>query len=243
MDNLYEEFLKYTNNYKEYGVNILRKIDHTFRVVKLCEEIALSLNLDQDDIYIAKLGGLLHDIGRFEQYKNYRTFDDEKSIDHGDLGCQLLETELKNIFTTSENEEIIKKIIKNHNKYKIDEDLTDKETLLCNIIRDADKLDILNLVINSNILDLENTTISDDIYEDFMNKKLVLKSQRKTKADNLICNLAFIYDINFEKSLEIIKKEDYLNKLINKYLNTENSDLKEKLLNIQNFLNNYLNGD
>ena len=242
MDKFFEEFIKYTNNYKEYGVNILRKTDHTFRVVKLCEEIAKSLNLEEDDIYLAKLGGLLHDIGRFEQYKNYRTFKDEMSIDHGDLGCQLLETELKDKFTTSENEEIIKKIVKNHNKYKIEEDLTEKEILLCNIIRDADKIDIFNLVLNSNILDLENSTISDDVYEAFLNKQLVLKEQRKTKADNLVCNLAFIYDINFKKSLEIIKNEDYLNRLINKYLDTKNSDLKEKLLNIQEFLNNYLKG-
>lgn len=237
MDSVYEEFLKYTDNYKKYGPNILRKIEHTFRVVKLCETIALSLNLDKEDIKLAKLGGLMHDIGRFEQYKNYRTYRDEISIDHGDLGCELLETELKNIFTTPENDEIIKKIVKNHNKYEIDTTLNEKETLLCKIVRDADKLDIFNLVLNSDILDLENTTISDDVYESFMHKKLVSKECRKTKADNLVCNLAFIFDINFPKTLEIIKEKDYLNKLIDKYLVLNNNeDFKKKILNMKELL-------
>ena len=67
-----EEFKKYTSNYLEYGDMITLKINHTLRVMDLCEEIAKSLNLSEEEIYIAKIIGLLHDIGRFEQYKEYR---------------------------------------------------------------------------------------------------------------------------------------------------------------------------
>ena len=34
--------------------------------------------------------GLLHDIARFEQYTKYKTFRDSISIDHGDLGVEIL---------------------------------------------------------------------------------------------------------------------------------------------------------
>ena len=39
------EFLNYTNDYLKCGGRIDLKIKHTFRVMRLCEEIASSLNL------------------------------------------------------------------------------------------------------------------------------------------------------------------------------------------------------
>ena len=33
---------------------------------------------------------MLHDIGRFEQIKRYGTFNDSKSVDHGEFGADLL---------------------------------------------------------------------------------------------------------------------------------------------------------
>ena len=81
-------FLNYASNYKEYGKLIQLKIDHTFRVEKLCEDIALSLNLSKEDVELAKLCGLLHDIARFEQLKTYNTFVYIESVDHGDLGVE-----------------------------------------------------------------------------------------------------------------------------------------------------------
>ena len=239
-----EEFRKYTDLYLNYGINIERKINHTFRVVSLCEEIAKSLNLPEEDIELAKLGGLLHDIGRFEQYKNYQTFKDSASIDHGLLGYNILTPSFIRKFNSNkENDALLRKVVLNHNKYSIDKYLTEKEKLICNIVRDADKIDILYLVLNSDILPLDNSTVSEEVYEEILNKKLVTKEKRQTQADNLVCNLAFIFDISFSKSLEIILKKDYLNKLITKYLATSNQDFKEKLLVIKDVLNKCLEGD
>ena len=38
----------------------------------------------------AWLLGLLHDIGRFEQVKRYNTFNDSQSVDHAELGADIL---------------------------------------------------------------------------------------------------------------------------------------------------------
>ena len=70
------EFLNYTNSYDLSNFNIKRKVDHSLRVMELCKIIAENLNLDVEDIKLAELIGLLHDIGRFEQMKVYNTFND-----------------------------------------------------------------------------------------------------------------------------------------------------------------------
>ena len=79
LDQAIEEFKNYTKDYINLSDKCVLKINHTLRVVKRCEEIAESLDLSKHDIELAKLCGLLHDIGRFEQWKRYETYYDEKN--------------------------------------------------------------------------------------------------------------------------------------------------------------------
>jgi len=51
------------------------------------------LHLNQKDLNLAKTIALLHDVGRFEQYERYRTFDDYKSEDHVHLSLNVLNQE------------------------------------------------------------------------------------------------------------------------------------------------------
>lgn len=83
-------FLEYTEKYIKLDDKVRLKINHTFRVMELCEMIGRSLNLSNENLDLAILCGLLHDIGRFEQWKQYGTFEDAKSIDHGNLGVEVL---------------------------------------------------------------------------------------------------------------------------------------------------------
>ena len=90
MEEAIQEFKNYTSNYLEYGEMITLKINHTLRVVDLCEKIAKSLNMSDEEIFISKIIGLLHDIGRFEQWKRYHNFKDYETVDHADLGIEIL---------------------------------------------------------------------------------------------------------------------------------------------------------
>ena len=78
------EFMKYVSNYDKENPRIVLKISHSFRVMEQSRKIAQSLNLNEEQIELATLIGLLHDIARFEQMKRFGTYVDEKSIDQGE---------------------------------------------------------------------------------------------------------------------------------------------------------------
>lgn len=85
-----ESFTQYTDHYDPQDLKIRLKVEHTFHVAKLCDQIARSLNLTEEDVDLAWLMGMLHDLGRFEQLRQYGTFSDADSIDHAKLAVRLL---------------------------------------------------------------------------------------------------------------------------------------------------------
>lgn len=135
-------FNDYIKQFNSEDGSILLKITHTYHVVNLSEYIAKEQGLDEESINLAKLIALLHDIGRFKQVTVQRSFSD-KTFDHADYGNKILFEEklIRKFIKTDKYDEIIRKAIYNHNKYKIEDGLNEIEELQCKIIRDADKLD------------------------------------------------------------------------------------------------------
>ena len=60
-----KEFILYSQKFDLKNENIKMKQLHSIRVMKICEKIAKEINLNKEEINLAKLIGLLHDIGRF----------------------------------------------------------------------------------------------------------------------------------------------------------------------------------
>ena len=85
-----EVFNEYVNNYDIENPKIKLKYDHSIRVMELSLKYAKKLNFSQEDINLAYMIGLLHDIGRFEQAKRFDNFVELETIDHADLGCKIL---------------------------------------------------------------------------------------------------------------------------------------------------------
>lgn len=237
------EFINYTNNYCDYGNMIDLKIKHTFRVMRLCEKLAKDLNLNDNEIYTAKLIGLLHDIGRFEQWKKYQTYRDLISIDHADFGIKILKKDnyIRKYIADDKYDNIILKSIKYHNKYRLPKNLTKKEKKFIEIIRDADKIDILFLY---TIRDLEvelDEELSEYVYKSLLNREDVDRKKLKTKTDLLAVSLGFIFDINYKESIEYLKNKKYLDTIIDIYeKETNNKKLKEQLEEIRKEINNYI---
>ena len=240
-----EEFEIYANNYDMNEYKISMKYYHTFRVEKICGEIAVLLGLDQDKINLAKLIGLLHDIARLEQYTQYKTYDDLNSIDHADLAVEILKKDdyIRKYITTDEYDEIILKAIKYHNKYSIGEDVDEEEKLFCEIIRDADKLDIFHIKVNENFVsqkeEIEKEVITKETFEQFVKKEVVDRKNVKNNLDRIIVLIAFIYDFNFMESYKIVKEHNYIDRIIDLF-NFKEKDTINKMKLIRKTANEYL---
>ena len=247
MEKAIDEFLKYVDNFDLNEKPIKMKKDHSFRVMDISNRIAVDLNLEKEKIELATLIGLLHDIARFEQFKQFKTFSDLKSFDHGDYGVQLLEKDnmIRKYIDTDKYDNILKKAIKNHNKFTIEDGLVEEEELFCKIVRDADKLDIFyeaaTMFWENDIEKIENGRIRPEIKEQFIEGKLINKKDISMKdgAEKIIQVLAFIYDINFATSFKIIYESKYIDIIIGKF-NFKKQEAKEDFEEIRNISNNYI---
>ena len=166
-------FAEYVKNYDIENDKIRLKVEHIERVSQTAKKLATKLELEDEDIKLAELIGLLHDIGRFEQLKQYNTFVDRNSINHGEFGVHVLFNKkdgiIRNFIEDKQYDDIIKKAILNHNKDVIDipKDLTPRELLHTKVIRDSDKIDILNLLtFEKKETAWEKADLSDDIISD-----------------------------------------------------------------------------
>ena len=213
MDNEIKLFENYISGFDKSNEKILYKYQHTYRVVSYAKEIAKSLDLDETEYNRACVCALFHDIGRFPQIKEFNTFNDLISFDHGDKGEEVL-TEL------GYGDDIVHKAVKYHNKKvvpKFDE-LTDMH---CKLVRDADKLDIMIHYLDNPI---DNDLLPDYSTIDlFKEHKLLDNADRDTAFEEAIAPLAYIFDINFKKTIKILIENDYINKKINRIRNDKNN--------------------
>ena len=240
------EFLEYTKNYDLEDENIKRKQGHSLRVMAISKKIAEKLKLDGEKIELATLIGLLHDIARFEQYTRYKTFRDADSIDHGDYAVEILERDIRKYIDTNKYDSIIKVAIKNHNKYKIEDGLNEEELLFSKIIRDADKLDIfyeaIEMFWKGTEEEISNSILDEEIEKQIKNRLQVFrkKDYNPKGINKVMATISFIYDINFKESFQIIKENDYINKILDRF-DFKEYNTKQKVIDIRKIIDEYIN--
>ena len=242
MDTPEKEFIRYTDPYRVYGDKAVMKIDHTLRVRKLSEDIAESLFLPAEDIRLAAVCGLLHDIGRFEQWRQYGTYNDSKSVDHGDLGAAVLcENNLIAGFAETDHEVILNAVIY-HNKYALPETLNERERLFVNIVRDADKIDILRMYADGTLISrTHGTAVSPAVYRSLLRQVNIRSCDICTKADAAALHLSFIYGLNFRRSFILLKQDECLNQFIDRAAEeAESEELKAQLEELRPLISGYI---
>ena len=240
-------FKEYVKNYNPEDEKIKIKIAHIERVSQISKKLAENLKLSQEDIELAELIGLLHDIGRFEQVKRYNTFVDKDSINHGEYGVKILFEDglIREFIKNDKYDRIIKLAILNHNKADIEKGLTKRENLHARIIRDADKTDIFSVLTTGDKeaiwekADLSNDIITDEIYREFIEDKSINYKNRKTSADILVSHFAYVYDFNFKETLEVIRQNNYIDKLYKRFIFNDKETMK-KFNNIYETAKKYL---
>lgn len=251
--------LKYTQNQfndfiKRYDLKnemIALKVAHMIRVMKVNTKFANFQNLDNENIELAGVIGLLHDIGRFIQIEKYGTFIDAKSINHCQAGVDLLFKEgfITNFVKEQKYYYTIEKAIENHGKFEIEPNLDNNTLLHCKLIRDSDKTDIFEVMLRENpdtVFDgtyIKDANIELKVINDFYNHKMINNADIKTVVDDYVRKVAFIYNYYFSKNLQYIKEQNYIDRITERFLNYFKFDNQSTINNIKEinlYANNYI---
>ncbi|HCW54435.1 MAG TPA: metal-dependent phosphohydrolase [Clostridium sp.] len=243
-----EAFAEYVENYDSTNTRVKLKIDHTYRVAELCEKIAQNLDLSNEDVDIAWLMGLLHDIGRFEQLKRYGTFNDAQSINHAKLGTTILfeENKIRDFIDDNNEDQLIKDAIDCHNAYRIPEYLSDRTKIFSNILRDADKIDIFKVhvlipleeIYNTSKEEIYTSSITKEVLDNFMEKDTVLRSLKKTQVDNVVGNISLIFGLVYKESIKIAAEQGDLYKFME--FKSQNDKVNKEFDQIREFVCSYI---
>ncbi|ETR74058.1 MAG: Metal-dependent phosphohydrolase [Candidatus Magnetoglobus multicellularis str. Araruama] len=210
---------QYTNLDTDSEFPLTIKKQHTQRV---CEEILFlchRLNVSEHAQKLAQIIALFHDLGRFEQYARYQTFNDSHSINHGIQGIRDLARNDVLANMPLKDRKIICNAIRYHNSAKIPINKDDETLFFIRLIRDADKLDIWRIFFEyystrdshqSKIIELGVPDLpgySENIINALLNGRIALISDLKTLNDFKLIQLGWIYDLNFYPSFERVKKQ------------------------------------
>lgn len=223
------QFYNFVLKYDTSNDNIIRKIIHTTTVADMCFTIACRLNLEEDDRQLAYLGGILHDIGRFEQWKRYQTYDDKISIDHGDLSYELCE-QFDLSMLNSQDRETIKLAVKYHTKPYTGDDARIK--LFNQIIMNADAYaNVLNTANGAQRMTTTADGYTPAILKDFINLKRLRGYSPKTKVDRALILSACLYYVRYDFLREQILRFNFFEAVGQSFLHYFNETDRKTYLN------------
>jgi len=216
-ENCKKEFQQYIQNFDMTNQNISRKYAHSFRVVEYAEQIAISENLSKQDVFLAKVCALLHDIGRFKQIKEFQECEDRISFDHGDVGYEILleNNYISHFLKNKEEQEICLKAVKNHNKFAIETGLSERELYFAKLVRDSDKLDLLDT--QANEIKDGRRDIDLQVLE-ALKQHMLYRFQENHEIENdasiIVVQLCFLFDLYFPESFRILKDRKIIERKI-----------------------------
>ncbi len=201
------------------------KVDHSRRVAHDARGLAIDLGWTPEDISLAEALGWLHDIGRFTQFRECRTFHDAQSFDHGERGQAVLQKESVLSGLSEPAQDRILAGVRWHNAKHIPRDLDTSVLSSVQLIRDADKLDIFH-VVRKRIQDdgfqaiakmfphvKMDGPINPEVISDFQMCRSSDYAKIESLNDFLIMALGWIYDINYAPTFRKIVDRNFLSTL------------------------------
>jgi len=209
------------------NANLKLKENHSNRTCEemryLADEVALTANQRR----IAEAAALFHDLGRFKQFAEYRTYNDAKSVNHCRLSLEILRERNMLAGVEEREKEIIEKAIEYHGCKELPGDLDGEYLLFSKLLRDADKLDIFFVVTqyykqyrdnpDGFRLEVELPDVpeySGEVVEAILNGQRFDYSRLRTWNDMKLLQLGWVYDVNFTATLRRIKERKFLEKIV-----------------------------
>jgi HD domain len=215
----------FSTSVEEDQRNIVLKEEHTHKVCANARLIAQDLSLGGRETLLAEIVALLHDVGRFPQYRKYKTFRDSISENHAVLGAKvLLEQGVLRDFPKREQDLIVRAVTL-HNVLTVPEGLDDDMLLFVKLIRDADKLDIWRVFQEYYEMDEERRPgaaglglpdapgYSPEVAACLLRGEIVQLVLLRTLNDFKLLQLSWIYDLNFTGSFSMVKERRYVDAL------------------------------
>ena len=246
-EKIQSEFQNYVSNYDLLDPKIRLKVEHTYKVADLCERIAQSLTVSDVMKEIAWVCGMLHDIGRFEQIRRFHTFIDAESVDHAEFGSELLFGEkqlIRRFLDETDWDEIIKNAIYWHSAYRLPETL--QEDTVCQILRDADKLDILRVnletpledIYNVSTKELKKSQVTPEVMQAVKEHHTVLRGIKKSPVDHVVGHICLTFELVYPESRQILKEQGYLDRMMQ--FHSDNHTTQEQFKQIREEMQRYL---
>ena len=207
--------------------NLKMKEQHTQRTCSEMRYLAQEIGLSDNQKQVAQAIALFHDIGRFEQFTTYRTYNDARSTDHCVLGVKVLREAKVLEKLDSTERQWIATAVEYHGRKELPGDLNGQALLFSKLIRDADKLDVFYTVTeyyrqyrdNCEEFKLElefpdEAGYSAKVVEGVLQGRLIDYDELRTLNDAKLVQLGWVYDVNFVATLKRIRQRQFLEKLL-----------------------------
>ena len=208
------------------NANLEHKRAHTQRTRAESTLLAQELALTEDEARIAELIALFHDVGRFPQFARYQTFNDPRSVDHSQLGVQVLRQERVLDVLAGQERQWVETAVGLHGGKSLPSALTGRALLFAKLIRDANKIDIFRIVAESYqqyqedpdsfMLEIElpdEPGYTPEVLEAVVKGELIDSTRLRTLNDAKLCQLGWVHDLNFTASLKRIDQCGFLEHL------------------------------
>ena len=227
-EELIRRFEEYAASFKGadafHDENIALKVDHTLRVASEMERLCAAEMIEKRLVEPAMYTAMLHDLSRFSQFKQSGSFNDAASFDHGDRSAEIAAAEGWVAELEHKTAEAVLTAVCWHNKAKIPEGLSPDPLTLTRLIRDADKLDIFNVVLTHLAHPEDNpaVTFSLDptagvtpaIAAAIAEGRQIMHRDMRSAADFVAAKLLWPFDLNFAWSKREFLRRDYIGRLM-----------------------------
>lgn len=227
LNRLTGRFCAYTDRYRINGQlepMLQLKQEHTIRVAADARTIAARLDWPEEEVCLAEAIGLFHDVARFPQFRQYRSFSDANTVDHGDLGARTLQSEPLLDGIADELRALILHAVQHHNKKELPPNLTAHEEKHLRLIRDADRLDIFFVCWDSirtgHIHDHPEIIMNIDFYgeptpavmDQFERGEKIDYRGMKSMADRFVLQLSWIHDLSYASTKQLVRERQIIEK-------------------------------
>jgi len=215
----FDRYVRTFDDIDEEGYrNILLKVEHTRKVCENMALLAAGEGLTEEEARIAAAVALLHDVGRFPQFRRWRTFRDSNSDNHARLGIEVIREQGILDGISDDERLLIEEAVRFHNLLALPLRFKSPTALFIRLIRDADKLDIWRVFLEYFRQPLElrpsavtlgfpdSPGVTPACVSELAAGRVIRLDDVRVLNDFKLLQISWVYDLNFRSSYRLLKQ-------------------------------------